>query len=48
MQSFYAHLVQGGESRAAALQRAQRELIADPVTRHPGYWAPFILVGSWR
>ena len=48
MGAFYRALVENGTSRAGALQRAQRELIADPVYRHPAYWSPFVLVGSWR
>jgi CHAT domain-containing protein len=48
MQGFYTALVRDGASRARALQAAQRKLLADPVYRHPVYWSPFVLVGSWR
>ncbi|MBD2102468.1 CHAT domain-containing protein [Leptolyngbya sp. FACHB-261] len=46
---FYQGLQQG-LSRAKALQVAQRDWLATHARgryRHPGYWAPFILVGSW-
>jgi CHAT domain-containing protein len=56
--SFYAHIqgqaakVNGPaatprSSRAVALQRAQISLLESPGHGHPGYWAPFVLVGSW-
>ncbi len=45
--TFYRELLVEGASRAEALRRAQRELIAQPRYRHPAYWAPFILIGSW-
>ena len=48
MQVFYAELVREGASRARSLQVAQRSFLADPLYRHPMYWAPFVLVGSWR
>ena len=44
---FYRQLKSGGVSKAEALRRAQRGLIADPRYRHPGYWAPFLLIGNW-
>ena len=31
---------------AAALQHAQTALLADSATRHPYYWAPFVLLGD--
>ena len=50
--AFYRAL-QGGEGRAAALQRAQLDFLAlgreGPefgVYRHPAYWAPFVLLGE--
>ena len=47
MISFYRHLAEPGTSRALALALAQRELIADPRTHHPAYWAPFLLISNW-
>jgi CHAT domain-containing protein len=46
-ENFYAELAQPGISRAEALRRAQVALLE----RYPGrprYWAPYVLVGSWR
>ncbi|MEO1559567.1 MAG: CHAT domain-containing protein, partial [Cyanobacteria bacterium J06632_19] len=46
---FYQNLL-GGMSKAEALQAAQKKWLvrnsAAPYS-HPGYWAPFILVGDW-
>jgi CHAT domain-containing protein len=42
-----AGILRDGLSRGRALQRAQRKLLADPRFSHPGYWAPFLLIGSW-
>lgn len=47
MISFYRELERPGVSRALALQHAQRELLADRRYRHPAYWAPFLLIGTW-
>ena len=45
---FYRQLRDGGgTSKAKALQNAQRGIIADERFRHPGYWAPFLLIGNW-
>lgn len=46
--AFYRELARPGTSRARALQRAKQQLLATTVERHPGYWSPFLLVGSWR
>jgi CHAT domain-containing protein len=43
---FYRAL-QSGESKAHALQQAQRQLVADPRFAHPAYWAPYLLIGNW-
>lgn len=45
MQRFYRHLT-ADMSLAASLAEAQRELIANPDTAHPFYWAGFVLVGE--
>jgi len=31
-----------------ALRAAQREVLGDPRTNQPFFWAPFVLVGDWR
>jgi len=45
--AFYHALAEPGVSRAEALRRAQRRLLAKPQMAHPGYWAPFLLISSW-
>lgn len=47
MSGFYRQLGEQPMSKAKALQQAQRALIKEPSLRHPFFWAPFILVGSW-
>ncbi len=44
---FYRQLQGGTESKARALQVAQRGLLVDPLLSHPAYWAPFLLIGNW-
>lgn len=44
---FYEHLDAPGATKARALQAAQIDLINDERFRHPGYWAPFLLIGNW-
>jgi len=46
VQAFYARLM-AGDSRAQALRAAQLELLADFRYRHPAYWAPYLLIGTW-
>lgn len=45
---FYDELAKPGAARSEALRRAQRRLLEDRLTRHPTYWAPFILINGWR
>lgn len=45
MEKFFARL-QAGQPAAQALAETKREMAADPKTRHPANWAPFILVGA--
>lgn len=45
---FYRELAGGTKSKASALQSAQRMVLADLRYRHPGYWAPFLLIGNWQ
>jgi CHAT domain-containing protein len=47
VKAFYAQLRKPGVQRAEALRRAQMGFIEDPSYRHPGYWSPFLLIGSW-
>jgi CHAT domain-containing protein len=47
VERFYRELQKPGVSRASALQRAQLHLLADTPFKHPGYWAPFVLINSW-
>lgn len=44
---FYRQLRNPTLSKAQALQRAQLMMLDDPVGRHPGYWAPFLLISNW-
>jgi CHAT domain-containing protein len=49
MLHFYgAMLKQKNLDKATALQEAQKELASKPETRHPYFWAPFMLIGDWR
>jgi CHAT domain-containing protein len=45
---FYAELAAPGTSKAEALRRAQRALIADDQFAHPAFWSPFIIIGNWN
>jgi CHAT domain-containing protein len=44
---FYQELQKPGVSKAQALQQAQLALMQDRRFRHPGYWAPFLVIGNW-
>jgi CHAT domain-containing protein len=46
MARFYERL--HGDGARTALRRAQLELVADPGTRDPFFWAAFNAVGDWR
>lgn len=48
MGRFYRHLLEDGLPPAAALRRAQLEMLADERWRAPYYWAAFSLEGDWR
>ena len=49
MVRFYTGLLeQKTLDKSRALQEAQKMLAAKPETRHPFFWAPFILIGDWR
>jgi len=44
---FYRELHDAPVSKAVALQRAQKKLIADPNRSHPYYWSGFLLISNW-
>jgi CHAT domain-containing protein len=44
---FYHELAKGDVSKAQALQRAQRQALADPRFRHPFYWSSYVLISNW-
>jgi CHAT domain-containing protein len=44
---FYRQLAVEGSTRAEALRRAQISLLRSRPYRHPGYWAPFVLISNW-
>jgi CHAT domain-containing protein len=47
VRDFYRELHHDSGSKAKALRAAQLRLLDDPRYRHPGYWAPFLLIGHW-
>jgi CHAT domain-containing protein len=48
MERFYAGLQAGTMSKAEALRRARLAVMGTAGFARPFYWAPFILIGSWR
>lgn len=48
MEAFYTGLRSGELSKAEALRQARLKVMRTEATARPVYWAPFILVGSWR
>jgi CHAT domain-containing protein len=48
IESFYTQLEQPERTKAEALQSAQTEMIANPLTRHPALWSSLVLIGDWR
>lgn len=49
MKVFYERLRTGTDtSRAESLRQAQLTLLKEKHTRHPMFWAPFVLTGDWR
>lgn len=45
---FYQYLLKNPKlPKAKALQKAQKELLAQKYYWHPGYWGPFLLIGNW-
>jgi CHAT domain-containing protein len=47
IRAFYRELKEQPVTKAVALQRAQRRLIADANRRHPFYWSAFLLINNW-
>lgn len=47
VEEFYRQLQNSAQSKAVALQQAQRAILKDPARRHPSYWAPFLLINNW-
>ena len=47
IREFYRQLRVPGNTKARALQNAQKSLIAEDRYWHPLYWAPFLLIGNW-
>jgi len=48
MQKFYQQLQAKKLPKAKALQIAQQYLLTSKQYKHPAYWAPFLLIGSWE
>ena len=44
---FFDNLKNKQSSKAKALQQAQLTLLNRQRTKHPFYWAPFVLIGNW-
>lgn len=47
MEIFYTGLASEKLSKTQALRQAQTQLIQQPETEHPFFWAPFVLIGNW-
>jgi len=45
---FYEELAQPDTTKAAALRQAQVAMLQERRTRHPYFWAAFVLVGNWQ
>jgi len=46
--AFYQNLKKNPAlSKAQALQKAQQQLLQDPIKSHPYFWAPLLLIGNW-
>lgn len=48
LHEFYKNYFAGRQDKAEALQRAQIELIKKSETKHPFFWAGFMLFGYWN
>ncbi|MBF0100912.1 MAG: CHAT domain-containing protein [Desulfobacterales bacterium] len=47
IREFYRQLRTPGITKTKAMQNAQKMLLSKPRYRHPLYWAPFLVIGSW-
>lgn len=47
MPTFYDNLFKKSMSKAEALRQAQITVLKDVRFAHPGYWAPYLLIGNW-
>jgi len=47
IKEFYNIIQNSNNSKAKALQKAQKKLFAKSEYKHPFYWSPFILIGNW-
>jgi CHAT domain-containing protein len=47
MEQFYSSLESRHVAKVDALREAQLQLLHDPKTADPFYWAPFVLIGNW-
>ncbi len=44
---FYQRLSDPSVTKAEAVRQAQMAMIGSSRFRHPGYWAPYLLIGNW-
>lgn len=47
MEVFYTGLSSGKLSKTESLRQAQVQLLQQPESEHPFFWAPFVLIGNW-
>jgi CHAT domain-containing protein len=47
MERMYIGIAKSRLSKTEALRQAQLEVMKQPASKHPFYWAPFVLVGNW-
>jgi CHAT domain-containing protein len=47
VEEFYHQLKDPSISKAAALQKAQNQLMQNNSFKHPYYWSPFLMINNW-
>lgn len=47
MGAYYGALIRSHQGRGESLRQAQLQLLTNPETAHPFYWAAFIATGDW-